>query len=486
MNNALNYEGAMSVKSLTINGFRGFSKQQTLRLAQPSNQAGTGLTILVGPNNGGKSTIIESFSVIFNRQAVSFSEGKRNKAAGDRISFSVELDTGDTYELHTIAAGGSETVRASNDQLPNICYSLPSRRFFRPYFGRSTSDRDSYMSGQTLGATGTRSNPIEEFSSRLFKVLDNIDGFNEVLAQVMNPVPEWTIEMSDQGDYYVKLNAGGQYHTTDGLGEGVVSLLFIVDALYDSEPGQLIVIDEPELSLHPAYQRRLARLFAQYAKDRQIVYATHSPYFVDFEYVLNGATVARVNRPEGHCVISQINEDTPQQLGGFLTDDHNPHVLGVDARETFFQEDGVIIVEGQEDVVFYPRILDQLVEKGLLSSRSASAMRERFFGWGAGGADKVERLLTLLRDLGYRQVAVILDRNKCDLIPPLRERFPDYFIDAIPADDVRTKPERPTQSATSGLLDEKNMLKQEFQERVSGLFTDLAHVIGVVAAQDSN
>ena len=121
-----------------------------------------------------------------------------------------------------------------------------------------------------------------------------------------------------------------------------------------------------------------------------------------------------------------------------------------------------------------------------MSSPPASAMRERFFGWGAGGADKVERLLTLLRDLGYRQVAVILDKNKCDLIPPLKERFPDYFIEAIPADDVRTKLERPTQSATSGLLDEKNMLKQEFQERVSGLFTDLAHVLGVAAAQDSN
>ena len=475
----------MPVKSLTINGFRGFSQQQTLRLAQPNNEAGSGLTILVGPNNGGKSTIIESFSAIFNRRAASFSEGKRNKTAGDRISFSLELDTGDTYELQTIATGGSETVRSSNNPPPIICYSLPSRRFFEPYFGRSTSDRDSYTSNQRLGTTGTRSNPIEQFSSRLFKVLENVDGFNEVLAQVMNPVPEWTIEMSDQGQYYVKLNAGGQYHTTDGLGEGVVSLLFIVDALYDSKPGQLIVIDEPELSLHPAYQRRLSRLFAQYAKDRQIVYATHSPYFVDFGYVLNGATVARVNKPDNHCVISQIRDDTPQQLGGFLTDDYNPHVLGIDARETFFQEDGVIIVEGQEDVIFYPGILDQLVEKGLLSRTLVSAMRERFFGWGAGGADKVERLLTLLRDLGYRQVAVILDKNRCDLIPGLKERFPEYFIEAIPTDDVRTKPERRPQSATSGLLDERNVLKQEFQERVSGLFTDLAHALGVEAAQDS-
>ena len=135
---------------------------------------------------------------------------------------------------------------------------------------------------------GTRSAPLNRFSSRLFNVLEHIEEFNEVMKQVMNPVPRWTIDQSDQGQYYVKLDADGQHHSSDGLGDGIVSLLFIVDALYDSKPGQLIVIDEPELSLHPTFQRRLARLFAEYAKNRQIVYATHSPHFVDFKYVVNG------------------------------------------------------------------------------------------------------------------------------------------------------------------------------------------------------
>lgn len=70
------------------------------------------------------------------------------------------------------------------------------------------------------------------------------------------------------------MNYNGQYHNSDGLCEGIASLLFIVDALYDTREGDLIVIDEPKLSLHPAYQRRLADLLAEYAKDRQIVYVT--------------------------------------------------------------------------------------------------------------------------------------------------------------------------------------------------------------------
>ena len=133
---------------------------------------------------------------------------------------------------------------------------------------------------------------LDMFNYRLFHAFKNQEKFNEVLREVMDPVPSWTIELSDSEQFYVKVNSSGQYHTSEGMGEGIVSLLFIVDALYDSENGDVIVIDEPELSLHPAYQRRLLALFAKYSGSRQIVYATHSPYFVDFRHLLNGAKIA--------------------------------------------------------------------------------------------------------------------------------------------------------------------------------------------------
>ena len=143
----------------------------------------------------------------------------------------------------------------------------------------------------------------------------------------MNPSLSWMIDQSDQGQYYLQANNDNHFHNSDGLGEGIISLIFIVDALYDSKPDGMIVIDEPELSLHPAYQRRLARLFADYAKDRQIVYATHSPYFVDFTHILNGAEIARVHKRDGGSSISQLSRSTAAQLRGFLTDHHNPHTL---------------------------------------------------------------------------------------------------------------------------------------------------------------
>ena len=217
------------------------------------------------------------------------------------------------------------------------------------------------------------------------------------------------------------------------LGEGIISLLFIVDALYDSRQGDLIAIDEPELSLHPAYQRRLASLFADYAKDRQIVYATHSPYFVDFVHVLNGAEVARVHRRDGGSTISQLKWETAEKFKGVLTDSYNPHILGLDAREVFFREDGIVVCEGQEDIVLYPMVLEELVKMEKLNAGSAEHLQECFFGWGAGGADNIGRIVALLHDLGFDRVAGIFDNNKCQLIPDLKRSSPTtFFVPFLP------------------------------------------------------
>ena len=211
---------------------------------------------------------------------------------------------------------------------------------------------------------------------------------------------------------------------------------------------------------------RLACLLAEYARDRQIVYATHSPYFVDFDYILNGAEVARVHKEGKGCLIDQLRRKSANELKGLLSDSHNPHVLGLNAREALFLQDGVIVVEGQDDVVHYPKILDQLVTEDLLGDEIAVYLKERFFGWGAGGAEKIEKILAVLRDLGFKRVAAILDNNKRCLIPDLEIHFPNCFFRSIPADDVRSKDD----TSIKGLLDENYDLRPGFKTDTARLF----------------
>lgn len=50
---------------------------------------------------------------------------------------------------------------------------------------------------------------------------------------------------------------------------------------YDAQPGDVLMIDEPELNLHPANQRLMARLIARLVNaDLRVIASTHSDYLV--------------------------------------------------------------------------------------------------------------------------------------------------------------------------------------------------------------
>jgi hypothetical protein len=99
------------VKSISVAGFRGYNEEQTLSLAIPSGEPGSGLTIVVGANNAGKSTVWESFDAVARklRHDVSFSEGRRNRARPEGIEISVTWVDGSQYVVRSQSASTSET-----------------------------------------------------------------------------------------------------------------------------------------------------------------------------------------------------------------------------------------------------------------------------------------------------------------------------------------------------------------------------------------
>ena len=75
----------MALTELVVHGYRGFAEPQTLSFAIPTLNPGSGLTILVGANNSGKSTIVEALRDCAGGSTPSFTEGKRNEAADKRV-----------------------------------------------------------------------------------------------------------------------------------------------------------------------------------------------------------------------------------------------------------------------------------------------------------------------------------------------------------------------------------------------------------------
>jgi predicted ATP-dependent endonuclease of OLD family len=282
--------------------------------------------------------------------------------------------------------------------------------------------------------------------------------FDHLLERIIGAKLDWTFDEIATGQQFMKLiESDGSWHTSEGLGDGLVSLLFIVDALYDSEPGSLIAIDEPELSLHPQLIRRLARVLSDFASDRQVLIATHSPHLVDWSDIENGATVARVFKVKGRSEIAQPSPDALKAVAKLSgrRNLRNPHTIGTSAMEAFFLEDGVILLEGQDDVAYLPRVLEDL---GLPPT-------DNVYGWGGGGVGNLPVLAALFLGLGFSRVGVIVDDDEQEgtkaAVQKLEDMGPKVLVRAIPAPDIRFKKESEARPEVRGLVDRDDIHVRE-------------------------
>lgn len=459
------------IESIKIHGLRGFGTERTIQFAVPTGELGSGITFLVGGNNTGKTTILESLRSFNSTKdnPPSFSERKRNiKCENGKIHLSLTTVNGDTYTIDTIQNGGSTTTMQKNSsedgdwwEGPKV-FVLQSRRFVEYEFDQNYMERDDYIRHQQA-STHNRNSVIREFNARLFKMQRNKEHFDSLLKKVLGYDLEWTIEQNDNGTFYLKLTVNGCTHSSEGLGDGIWSVFTICDALYDSQPQTTIAIDEPELSLHPAHQKRIMFLFEEFAKDRQIIINTHSPYFIDIESIINGARLYRtLKNNEGDIEVFSLSDKSRRFLSSFLKNINQPHTLGTEAKEIFFLEDKIIVTEGQEDVIMYRKATEAI----------QSSFNGTFFGWGSGGASNISKVLSILHDLGYKKVVAIFDGDKPEDKIRLETEYPEYGFYIISAADIRDKP-CVNKPAKIGLMTEKGELKDENRAEIEQLISDI-------------
>jgi predicted ATPase len=438
------------LNKILIEGLRGFADKTEISLAKPNGQSGSGLTLLTGPNNSGKSTIIEAIKLrTALHQTPSFHVGMRN-AKTDAISITYQLDNYIDV-LTSSRKGSSESLLNWTSTLSP--YVVPSRRQFSPQFGKANPvPRVQYAVNSSI-AQPLRAQTLTGFEGRLFELEKNHAAFNKLLREVFPNFMHWSIDQNESEQYFIKLTSGEKSHSLAGSGDGIISVFVIVAALFDSQPGDLIAIDEPELSLHPTIQNRLAKIVTRFAADRQIVVSTHSPYFVVPEALSNGAQVVRTWDRRSSIEIFQLSIATCKQMSALLSPNaNNPHVFGLDAREIFFADDPILVFEGQEDVVFWPKVV---ASRPSLSALSA-------YGWGAGGAANMKNVVGVLKALGYRKVCGVLDNNRPQDLANLQASFPDYLFIEIPAPDMRSKKAVPARVKVIGLLDEAGIIRSQF------------------------
>jgi predicted ATPase len=91
-------------------------------------------------------------------------------------------------------------------------------------------------------------------------------------------------EVQDEGSILFSFDQDGSsnqvpLHASSSSVKSLVDLNFYIKHL--AKPGDLLIIDEPELNLHPANQRKLAKLFTRLMKAGvKLLMTTHSDYLI--------------------------------------------------------------------------------------------------------------------------------------------------------------------------------------------------------------
>jgi len=117
--------------------------------------------------------------------------------------------------------------------------------------------------------------PLKQIRNFIAKTFDNLDlNFNIE-----------SIEKSEDNEkkiFLSNLNRDKKF-SIDLLSTGEKTLLSkILSLFFEKVKNQIILIDEPELSLHPAWQNKILKIYENFAKQNncQIIIATHSPHII--------------------------------------------------------------------------------------------------------------------------------------------------------------------------------------------------------------
>jgi hypothetical protein len=120
---------------------------------------------------------------------------------------------------------------------------------------------------------------IESFSKETSVLLDQhrdiLDDFHDIIGGEYKMV-------KNEGTVFVP-SKGSSIKLTMGESSSAVRSLLNIGAYlkHKAKPGDLLIIDEPELNLHPANQRKVARLLARLVNvGINIFITTHSDYLI--------------------------------------------------------------------------------------------------------------------------------------------------------------------------------------------------------------
>lgn len=335
----------MFVSKLSIKNYRLFDSQKEYTFdnfnIHDTQNEGSGLTVLVGENGCGKTTILDAISsCILDYKAESFNisdiENPKEKTE-IKVFSSEEFNVAGTFPNNDFKANGfyfKGSVRARGNKsylLTPIVYDQlflkvdpdkpkdgsPDLRLSvnNPFSGKRFNDTDIlYLDKNRLFQTrsGTYNTTrfdriMSDFNFQYIKNSDNIEDLNKDLNEkikrdkIENKFLEDAINEFERisgyrpqlefldnynpfknATFMIKKESNQQINLSN-LGSGYEMLFSLIYSYYMSiqnNKNLIVLIDEPELHLHPSLQGKFVEFLLNISKSAQIIITTHSSLLI--------------------------------------------------------------------------------------------------------------------------------------------------------------------------------------------------------------
>jgi predicted ATP-dependent endonuclease of OLD family len=449
------------IKSVAIEHYKGFYDVEKIYFAKPDGtNFGSGLTLIVGPNNTGKTSVIEA--LLLNKD-----KKFKNTERHNNLSPVIKIENVSGKETKYTNINDGAIITTSGEEHGIIFELIPSRRYWQHQFsGEWKFDNLIHESA----AGDIRNSGSFNLGPILRKILREPSLKSKFDLNIKNVLPhftDWTIDTNEANQDFIKYKTNDDWHQASLLGDGVISLFRIMAHLVHDK-NSTFIIDEPELSLHPAAQKRLSNVLSQLSKDKQIIICTHSPYFVNWGDFCNGAKIVRLNKPSGKCKVNILdnNKNYSDFISTSLQQFEKPQLLDTTAKEILFS-DKILFTEGQEDV--------GIIKKWCFENKRNLSFE--IFGYGVGGETNMALFLELATDLGLEKVGAIYDSNSTKFQSD-KTTYGKFSLKQLPTEDIRDKTNRcsakcPYGKNRDGTFSSDGHLKQEHKKAFEDLFDEM-------------
>lgn len=290
----------MKIKNLHIKEFKGL---RDISINFEKNDEPLDLVVLAGSNGSGKTRILESILDYFQKIVNHIEHIENENVAG--VFFETDeqscLKEGyDSWSLYKILNSyndensferGRKVVEKNLKVFPKIIYvptetnfqkvEIASPMLFREYKFLNIVDSGlikdvpSYIATRiTELANEQESIPMGEIRKAVFREINEIFEILDLdikisgISKNAKSIPIFT-------------NSAGDKFDINELSSGEKQLFLRTLAIKMLNPeNSIILIDEPELSLHPKWQQRIVDVYRKIGKNNQIIIATHSPHIL--------------------------------------------------------------------------------------------------------------------------------------------------------------------------------------------------------------